>query len=249
MFSEVAEVPDAGRRRLLVAGGAGLLAALAGCSVSGTSPGAAVGPRRFVPESLIKTDFAHFVEMSQRRIFVSLRLLAEKLYRRNPREWRKSGAESVEEAVSVIFDVHHRWRFPSLHHRRDVEALLLAFDADFAGDRVQAFIVGMASMVQSAFGDNVAFYLANDLNAQSLYNAARNVEIAVWRLSTYRDENDVLLLLSNEMGEINNLSFEREFGRIVGTLEVLTDITEYKTERTVIRVVQNMATAVFLPIF
>lgn len=50
------------------------------------------------------------------------------------------------------------------------------------------------------------------------------------------------------MGEVTNLSFEREFGKIIGILETLTDVLEAKTERTVVRVVQNMATAVFLPL-
>jgi hypothetical protein len=108
--------------------------------------------------------------------------------------------------------------------------------------------VGMASMVQAAFGDRVGFYVLNDLSPQGFYNAARNVEIAAWKLASARDGNGEPLLLSNEIGEVTNLSFEREFGRIIGHLEVLSDVVEEKTERTVTRVVQNMATAVFLPV-
>ncbi len=219
----------------------------AGCSIPGTAPGTA-STSRFSPRQLVKSDVDHFVEASQRRIFISLRSLAEKLYRRNPREWRKGSAGTLEAAVSRIFEVDHGWRFESLGNRRGIDALQIAFHPGFRGDRVQAFIVGLASMVQTAFGDKVGFYLLNDLDAQRLYNAARNVEIAAWKLGSTRDAAGRPLLLSNEIGEVTNLSFEREFGRIIGILETLTDVIEVKTERTVVRVVQNMATAVFLPL-
>lgn len=235
------------RRHALGALTALTLLGLSACAVPGTAPRPTSAPR-FSPRQWLKTDSDHFVEVSQRRIFVSLRSLAEKLYRRNPRQWRKTDARSVDQAVSRIFDFEHGWRFDELGWRRGIDALHLSFDPAFSGDRVQAFIVGLASMVQTAFGDKVDFYMLNDLDAQRLYNAARNVEIAAWKLATARHQDGRLLLLSNEMGTVNNLSFEREFGRIIGILEVLTEVIEHKTERTVVRVVQNMATAVFLPL-
>lgn len=235
------------RRSLLTMVTFGLVMASAGCSISGTAPGT-VRKARFSPEQLVKSDTDHFAEAAQRRIFISLRILAEKLYRRNPREWRKGSGESLEAAVARIFEVDHGWRFEALGFRRGIDALQIAFHHDFRGDRVHAFIVGLASMVQTAYGDKVGFYLLNDLDAQRLYNAARNVEIAAWKLGATRDADGRPLLLSNEMGEVTNLSFEREIGKIIGILETLTDVLEAKTERTVVRVVQNMATAVFLPL-
>ncbi len=221
--------------------------ALAGCSSPGTAPRSERLPA-FAPQHLAKTDVDRFAEAHQQRVFISLRRLAEKLYKRNPREWRKSGAPGMEAAIARIFEVNHGWRLQELGHRRDIDALQLAFQPEFNGDRVAAFVVGLASMVQSAFGDKVEFYLLDELNAQRIYNAARNVEIAAWKLASARDANGQPLLLSNEIGEVTNLSFEREFGRMIGQLEVLSDVVEEKTERTVTRVVQNMATAVFLPV-
>lgn len=237
--------PELSRRTFMVLM-AGLAASAAGCSIPGTSPGAA-SRRPTFGEQLFKTDVDHYIEASQRRIFMSLRRFTEKLYRRNPREWRKS-ADSLEEAMSLIFDVNHGWRLASLDNRRNIEALTMAFTPEFRGDRVQALMVGMSSMIQSAFGNMVGFYVLNDLSPQGFYNAARNVEIAAWRLGTVRDEQGNLLLLSNEMGDINNLSFERELGRMIGILEALSDLLEIKTERLVIRMLQGVATAAFLPI-
>ncbi|WP_162860592.1 hypothetical protein [Pseudothauera hydrothermalis] len=44
------------------------------------------------------------------------------------------------------------------------------------------------------------------------------------------------------------MSFERKFGCIIGQLEVVSEVIEQKTKRAVIRVVQSLATAVFLPV-
>jgi hypothetical protein len=44
------------------------------------------------------------------------------------------------------------------------------------------------------------------------------------------------------------LSFEREFGKVIGSLDVLSKIVADKTDRTVVKAIQSLATAVFLPI-
>lgn len=241
-----------GRRAGAVPLAAVLLAAacvlLSACSAPGTAPSAR-GSGGFDLGQLVKTDINRVAETHQQHVFASLRRLADKLYRRNPAEWRKGGAPSAEAAVSRIFDEKHRWRFASLGHRRDLEAMRIALHPEFRGDRVQALIVGLASMVQSALGDREVFYMLDDLAPQHLYNAARNVEIVAWKLASTRDASGSLLLLSNEIGEVSNLSFEREFGRVIGLLDALADIVEDETERTVTRVVQNITTAVFLPVY
>ena len=104
-------------------------------------------------------------------------------------------------------------------------------------------------MIQSAFNNNTEFFALDDLDPQNLYNAARNVEIAVWKLSNDRNAQGELFLLSNEAaGPVQNLSFEREFGKLINSLDVLSKIVAGKNDRIVTKVVQSLATAVFLPI-
>ena len=64
-----------------------------------------------------------------------------------------------------------------------------------------------------AFSGRDVFYLLDDLKSSQLYNAARNVRIALWKLSY-----------------------------------ALPDVSEEETECTLTRVVQNLATAAFLPV-
>jgi hypothetical protein len=182
-------------------------------------------------------------------VFASLKLLTEKLYRRNPREWRKGGQASLEAAVARIFEANHEWKFAELENKRGTDAIHLAFREDYAGDRVLAFIAGLGGMVQTAFNDKTELFLLDDLDPQALFNAARNVEIAVWKLSNAQAPGGELVLLSNEgAGPVKNLSFEREFGKVIGSLDLLSKIIADKTNRIVAKVFQNLATAIFLPV-
>lgn len=220
---------------------------LAACVATGTTPRKPAAG--FDPNQLAKSDIDRVAEAHQREVFASLKLLAEKLYRRNPREWRKGGHASLEAAVARIFETNHGWKFSELEGRRGTDAVHLAFREDFAGDRVLALIAGLGGMVQTAFNDKSELFILDDLDPQALFNAARNVEIAVWKLSNAKMATGEPYLLSNEgSGPVRNLSFEREFGKMIGNLDVLSKIIADKTNRLVVKVFQNLATAIFLPV-
>ena len=220
---------------------------IAGCAQTNTTPPRTGGG--FSASQLAKSDIDRVAEAHQREIFNNLRVLAEKLYRRNPRELKKSGMASVDAGVARIFAGAHDWRFPELNGKRGAEAIQLAFRDDYTGDRVLAYIAGLGSMIQAAFNDKTELFLLDDLDPQRLYNAARNVEIAVWKLSNAHMPNGEFFLLSNETsGPVRNLSFEREFGKMIGSLDVLSKIIADKDNRTIVKVIQSLATAVFLPV-
>jgi hypothetical protein len=223
------------------------LSVLAACANNGTVPEKTASG--FSASQLAKTDIDRVAEAHQREIFLNLRLLAEKLYRRNPRELKKSSRTSIAAGMVRIFEGRHAWNFPELQGRHGAQAIHLAFEEDYRGDRVLAFMAGLGSMIQTAFQDKTEFFVLDDLDPQNLYNAARNVEIAVWKLSHDRTARGEPYLLSNEgAGPAPNLSFEREFGKVIGSLDVLSKIIADKTDRTVVKVIQSLATAVFLPI-
>ena len=223
-------------------------AALAACGARGTAPPKPAGTL-FHPSQLAKTDIDRVAEAHQREIFLNLRALTEKLYRRNPRELKKSGWASPAAGVARIFDGRHGWQFADLRGARGTQAIHLAFREDYQGDRVLAYVAGLASMIQTAFNDKTEFFLLDDLDPQGLYNAARNVEIAVWKLSNARTRQGELFLLSNDgAGPVHNLSFEREFGKVIASLDVLSKVVADKENRTVVKMIQSVTTAVFLPI-
>jgi hypothetical protein len=202
---------------------------------------------RFDPSYLAKSEIDRVIETNRAEVDHGLKRLAEKLYRRNPKEWKKSGQPSMEAAVARLFagDLD----FPELEGRREGAAALHAFSANYQGDRVLGLIAGLLGMVHAAFENKKDFYMLDELNEQKLYNCARNVEIAVWKMSSTKDAAGEPLLLSNELNQNSpNLSFEREFGRVIGLLDFMSKVVADKNGRSVTRLTQSIATAIFLPV-
>ena len=205
------------------------------------------GESRFDPRAIAKSDIDRVAEANQREVVAGLHRLTDKLYRRNPREWKKVGVASHEAAVTRIFLPGAVW--PELGGKTDIQAVQLAFRDDYQGDRVLALMAGLLGMVQAAFDYKTNFYVIDSLEPQKLYNCARNLEIVAWKLNNARNLESELFILSNELDYANrNLSFEREIGRLVGLLDFLSLVIADKSGRNVNRVVQNLATAVFLPV-
>ncbi|MGB0128788.1 MAG: hypothetical protein WBP72_14210 [Rhodocyclaceae bacterium] len=202
----------------------------------------------FNPAQFAKTDIDRVAEAHLDEINAGLERLADKLYRRNPRAWKQGGQPSAQAAAARIFHAPAAWNYAELGGARDVDAVRLAFREDFRGDRVLALVGGLGGMVAAAFNGKEDFFVLDDLDPQKLYNCARNFEIAAWKLNNARSGGNALFLLSNDGASPPNLSFEREFGRMIGNLDLLAKIVADKTRRVVVRAVQSLATAVFLPV-
>lgn len=194
-----------------------------------------------------QSDSNRVATLAMRANLESLYLLMSKLYRRNPAEWKKS-ATTREEAEKKVRDaIEQRQPWPELQGKRDIAAMTLALSPDFKGDRVAAFIDATADMIIVAHGNKIEFFLVDGLDAQHLYNAARNVEIAAWVLASRRNAAGAPLLLSDEIGgDVRNLSFEREFGKIVGRLDLMAEFSTERYRRAGISYVQNLLGGSFL---
>ena len=229
---------------------------VAACATAPQSPRSTAAGKRPPPaaepfriQDLAKTDTDNVVETHLEESLAIVRNLAEKLYRRNPREWRRGATTSAEAAVARAFDRSQAWRFPELNYVRGTDAIYLAFRPEFGGDRVFALTVGLASMLHEAYGGKEEFYILDVVEPQSIYNAARNIEIAAWKLSNARDASGRLFLLTNEMsGDVQNLSFEREFGKLIALQDVLARVLAQHENRTLRRIVLNLPSAIFLPV-
>lgn len=189
----------------------------------------------------------------------------QKLYRRNPVQWRRGGRASAEEPTHLVF---RRARVPIFHElnkARGVDSVRLAFDDDFDGDRVLALVAGLASMVEAAYNNRREFFVLDELSPQKLYNCARNIETAAWLLRSRVDANGVPLLLSNSRtnpqsanntrGPIDtagadpeNLSFERLFGKLIAQQDIIARFIADRTNRVIRHITQGLASVVFLPV-
>ncbi len=233
-----------------------LLLSQASCS---TIPESGSSTRKSVPQqqdrSTInqfgKSDFDRMADVELRENMDALRLLMLKLYKRNPQELKKSTSDSAEKMATWVFEggAQHQYRFPEIQNLQSTDAIFLTFKPEFTGDRVLSFIVGLQTMLLKAHNDKTDFYLTDSIDPQRVYNVARNIEIAVWKLSNARKPDGSLYLLTNEINDAErNLSFEREFGKIIGRTDLYAIALAEKSQRFISRMMQNLATAVFLPI-
>jgi hypothetical protein len=199
--------------------------------------------------NLAKSDIdfvadAHLNEMNR-----LLKILMVKLYKRNPGELRKYPNHSIESRRSQIFLREGDLKFAELNYKEGVQAILLCFDEEYQGDRVFALMVGLTGMIRKSYNNKTEFYIIDDLDQQKLYNSARNLEIILWRLKNKRDSKGRPFLITNELnGRIDNLSFERIFGKMIAIQDMMAMITADKTNRAINKVVHSMATAAFMPI-
>jgi len=197
---------------------------------------------------LTKTDFDRMADYEIKENTQSLKILALKFYKRNPAELRKTTSDSPEVTVNWLFSNSHSWKFKEINNAQGIEALDQVFDENFNGDRVLSLIAGLYTMLITAHDNQKEFDMFDSLDPQLIYNAARNVEVIVWRLSTKRKKNGKLFLVTNEMNDnLQNLTFEREFGKIIGRTDYFAYVLSEKKERYITRAIQGTTIRVLLP--
>lgn len=154
------------------------------------------------------------------------------LYRRNPREWRK-GSATVDEATQRTWDaVMHDRPLAELRGATSIDAVRLAFEPSYEGDRVAALVVGWSAMLKQANGDTWQQTMIDGVSAENAHRAARNFEISLWLLSARVGTDGKPLLLSTEISERGrNLVADRELSKVVGRLDLLAAQADEKYRR------------------
>jgi hypothetical protein len=208
-----------------------ILLLLTGCSGLQQREGP-VKTAEFEFNDLAKSDIDMVAEAQLGFVMEQLALLTEKLYRRNPREWRKGAQKGVEAAAARLFGPGRGGYFPELAGRRSIEAMRLAFDAAYQGDRVLALMEGLRGMLLDAYNGKQEFYLIDELDPQKLYNSARNIEIVAWKLNHDRDASGGLFL----------------FGKLIALQDSMAGIVAQATNRRIKNVIQSVASVIFFPI-
>ncbi len=226
----------------------GLLFILSGCNLA-TNSDSPVKARSFKLDDLAKSDVDMVLETQLNYSLEYLENLMEKLYKRNPKELRKGGWKSRKAAMQRVFGPGRANSFPGLRGKRSVDAMRLAFDENYYGDRVLALIEGIRGMLLDSYNGKRELFLMDELDPQKIYNTARNIEITVWKLNNDRNQEGQLYLISNEtQGAVQNLSFERLFGKMIAVQDSTARFVAETTNRRIKNVIQSIASAVFIPI-
>lgn len=202
------------------------------------------------PQELLQTSVDRMATLAMRDNLDSLYLLMSKLYLRNPQELKKSGFLDARNAGNQVrLAIEQQQPLPTLGGKKDLAALNYAMSPEFLGDRVGAFIYAIGSMLVTAHGNRLEFYLTDAINPTFVNNAARNIEKATWILSQRQNKNGEPLLFSNEISEEgSNLSFAVEFGKVVARLDLLTQMLDERYRRIGLNYAQSLLFLNFLPV-
>ena len=226
-----------------------LVLLLAGC-VGSPFDASSDSESEATPDELFQTHTDRVATLGMRTNLEALYRLMDKLYRRNPHEWRKTGAPNVQVAQQRIRQaIEQQQPLPELAGRSDIAALAFTLGPDYRGDRVGGFIYALGSMLITAHDGQTTFYMTDMLNAQYIHNAARNMEKASWMLANRKDPHGHPWLLSNEMSvQGQNLSYAVEFGKIVARLDLLTEVLDESGRRMGVSYAQSLLFMNFLPV-
>ena len=208
----------------------------------------ACGDLRFRPQNLVKSDIDLVADLHYGETQSLLRELTLKLYKRNPEQLRRGPGYSVERRIEQLFSPAGYVPYKELSFARGTDALELALSPDYSGDRVMAVMAGLNGMIRHAYGYREEFFMFHQLDQQKLYESARNIEILVWRLAHSGRGGRPLLLTNSLPGESANLSFERLFGKLIASQDMMAGVVALKNERLINRTAQNVAALVFFPL-
>ncbi len=199
-------------------------------------------------ENLAKTDINLVSEIHIDQVADLLKRLTRKLYRMNSMELGKTPGATIDSQMARIFQCPPIQNHSVLGDKEGADAILLGFEPGFEGDRVFAMMYGLYTMLHTSYSKKCDLFLLDFLDAQSLYNSARNIEIFVWRLKARHLPNGDLFLVTNVCdGPIENLSFERIFGKLISLQDTMALIVSSRTGRMITEAVR-MTGMVFLPI-
>jgi hypothetical protein len=174
--------------------------------------------------------------------------LMVKLYRRNPDQLTRGSRTTIDARLRQIRGTPGPLAFRELGLAQELDALELVFNPAFEGDRVFALITGLGGMLRLAYGYNRETFIFDSLDPQILETSARNTEILLWRLSNNRRPDGRHWLITNEYrGEVDNLSFERLFGKLIALQDMMARIASDASDRKITKVVHT-ATSVFIPL-
>jgi len=236
-------------RGICLLAGAAVLLGMVGCASVRSTERA----EPYASQEWMQSGANRIANLSLRDNLQSVRRVQSTLYKRNPREWRKSAA-SLDEATQHTWDAVLKGPPPpELRGASGIDAIRLAFETGpqaYQGDRVAALVYGWATMLKQANGDTWDQTMIDGINAENSFRAARNFEISLWLISSKTGPDGQPLLLATEISERGrNLVADRELSKVVARLDLMAAQADEKYRRAALDFGQNWIMGVVMPFF
>ncbi|MCG8616362.1 MAG: hypothetical protein MI802_09115 [Desulfobacterales bacterium] len=203
----------------------------------------------FEVETLAKSDINQVSDIHIDQSLILLKDLTRKLYKMNSEELARSPGSTIDTQITKIFQCPPLEPLPVMNGKRSTDAILLSFDKAYEGDRVYALMYGLFTMLHAAYNQKCDLFMLDFLDAQNLYNSARNIEILVWRMKTRYKPDGTLYFATNTCdGPVQNLSFERLFGKLISLQDTMALVVAGRGDRFIKEAVHMAAGMAFFPV-
>ena len=169
--------------------------------------------------------------------------LTLELYRTNPNELAKASGLSLEHRLTQIVHYPIEVAYHEIQNKQQIEAIELALDNAFRGDRVFALMIGISSMIRLSYDKQREFFLFDNIDPQKLYDSSYNMQLLKQKLINRNNPN--FLQIDANYSEVNNAYVLIE--KISTTQDTMSRIIADKNNRVISRTLLGTATA-FIPI-
>lgn len=123
----------------------------------------------------------------------------------------------------------------------------LTFDPDFRGDRVFALVVGLGGMLRQAYNYKPELFIRPAQRARAADQRPQRRDTGLEAQEHPQAQRGTLPHHPRVPGVVDNLSFERLFGKLIVLQEMMARIAGDRSDRAVTRSVHAVS-SVFLPL-
>ena len=207
-----------------------LISALSGCGGDSKIKNIAKGDMDMAADTVVKSLDDYIMR------------LAHELYRTNPDELAKSPNIRLEHRLNQIVDYPVEVAYHEIDNKQQVDAIELALDDSYDGDRVFALMIGISSMIRFAYNGQREFFLFDTIDPQKVYNSSYNLQLLKQKLAGI---SPALLQIDVNPSDVNNAYTLLE--KISTTQDLMARIISDETSRVLNKSIVGTA-AVFIPI-
>ena len=190
-------------------------------------------------KEVAKTDIDNVTDMMRATLDDQLLQLTLALYRLNPKELKKIKGMNLEARIAQITQYQTAVAYKELNYKQGTEAVQLAFDDSYRGDRVFALMIGISSMVDNSYNNKKEFFIPDTLDPQKLYDSALNLKVVHRKLS--QQNKDGRLIATGNVQSVNDVY--ALLSRATMVQEMIANIIADRTGRVINRTLRGIAGA------
>lgn len=135
----------------------------------------------------------------------TLRELMLQLYTQHPQELAKSTQVGAREMTEWVFDGKANWKFDAMRNLQGNDALLLLFEEDDQRDHILPLVVGLETLLFSAYGAQNEFDIPQQVNPILMSQVRCKLQTFSQQLDTFNTTNKKSIEIFADAQSLNEI--------------------------------------------